>query len=53
MQGMLLSCLMISDWPLESEETIISGEYHLKIHHERHYERHEKRSEGATYNFLG
>ena len=33
MQGMLLSCLMISDWPLESEETIIGGKYHLKIHH--------------------
>ena len=33
MQGVLLSCLMISDWPLESGETIIGGEYHLKIHH--------------------
>ena len=51
MQGMLLSCPVISDWPLESEETIANGEYHLKMHHR--YERHEKRLEGATYNFLG
>ena len=32
MQGMLISCLMISDWPLESEETITDGEYHPKMH---------------------
>ena len=33
MQGMLLSCPMISDWPLEPGETIINGAFHLKMHH--------------------
>ena len=51
MQGMLLSCLKISNWPLEYEETIIIGRSHPED--TSHYERHEKRSEGATYNFLG
>ena len=51
MQGVLLSCLMISDWPLESEETLIGGKYHLKIYHAM--KDMKKRSEGATYNFLG
>ena len=33
MQGMLLSCLEISNWHLEYEETIIVGRSHLKIPH--------------------
>ena len=33
MQGMLLSCLEISDWHLEYDETIIVGGSHPKIPH--------------------